>query len=77
MQQAEAVILAGVATIAAYEVHFRRSNQLISHGFDRLLIKHPILGRVIIGVTALHLANALDGPHLKWVDPYKWVGKKW
>lgn len=34
-------------------------NEMISHGFDRMIDKHPVATRVAIGYTALHLANLL------------------
>lgn len=35
------------------------NGQTLSEGADRALDRHPVLTRVAIGLTALHLANAL------------------
>lgn len=35
------------------------SNEMLSHGVDRMIEKHPVATRLAIGVTALHLANLL------------------
>lgn len=73
MQQAEKVCLAIAVFIAYYEATCD-DGQLISEAFDRFLEKYLVLGRLLIGLTALHLANALDG-RWRWVDPYKWIGR--
>lgn len=46
--------------------------QLMSEGVDRALIKHPVVTRAAIAVTALHLANCLERKSVRWMDPYKW-----
>lgn len=47
---------------------------LLSEGVDRALESHPVATRAAIVVTAAHLANCMDGPVLRFVDPFKWVG---
>lgn len=56
--------------ILAYEMA-APPGQLLSEGADRSLTKYPWLTRAAIGVTALHLANALP----EQVDPYPRVLK--
>lgn len=46
--------------------------QLMSEGVDRALVKHPILTRLAIVLTALHLGNCLESRAVRWLDPYKW-----
>lgn len=44
--------------------------QLLSHAFDRWILKHPWTVRTITAVTVLHLLNLLP----KAVDPYARIG---
>lgn len=50
--------------ILAYEFDHPDDGQLLSEGADRLVAKHPVLGRAFIlfvgEVIVLHLANVLD-----------------
>ena len=55
---AERAIKWGAAAIAAYEI-ICPDTHTISEGVDRLIEKHPILTRAVIGYTALHLCNWL------------------
>jgi hypothetical protein len=50
--------------VAAYEVT-AAPNQLLSEAVDRFLIRHPVITRAVIGVTAAHLLNLLPNA----VDP--------
>lgn len=47
-----------IGGIALYEA-IAPKNHLLSEGVDRMIEKHPIATRAVIGYTALHLANAL------------------
>lgn len=51
--------------ILAYEMTCPQG-ELLSEGVDRALEKHPVLTASAIGVTALHLMNALP----ESIDPY-------
>jgi hypothetical protein len=51
--------------VLAYEVA-APPNELLSEGADRALCDHPYLTRAAIGLTALHLANALP----ERLDPF-------
>ena len=55
--------------VLAYEV-FAPTDELLSYGCDRYLEAHPWLTRAVIGMTALHLLNALPG----YLDPYHGFG---
>ena len=66
------LVLGGI--IAGYEL-FSPKGQLLSHGVDRALVKHPILTRWAILVTAAHLLNLLDRHPLRWLDPYQAIGE--
>lgn len=55
---AEKAIKYGSVAIAAYEI-ICPDTHTISEGVDRLIEKHPILTRAVIGYTALHLMNLL------------------
>lgn len=46
------------AMVVAHEI-ISPPGELLSEGCDTALETHPYLTRIIIGVTALHLANAL------------------
>lgn len=48
----------GIAAITAYEIACP-SGETISEGVDELIEKHPLLTRVVIGYTALHMMNLL------------------
>ena len=45
-----------IAAIAIYEV-VCAEDQLLSHGVDRLLVKHPVWPRMVVLAVALHLIN--------------------
>lgn len=58
-----------IGGIAVYEA-IAPKNHLLSHGVDRMLEKHPIATRAIIGYTALHLVNAIPEKY----DPISKLG---
>jgi hypothetical protein len=45
-----------IAAIAVYEV-VCAEDELLSHGVDRLLVKHPVWPRMVVLAVALHLIN--------------------
>ena len=45
-----------IAAVAFYEV-LCAEDELLSRGFDRLLVKHPVWPRVLVVAFALHLIN--------------------
>jgi len=45
-----------IAAVAVYEV-LCAEDELLSRGFDRLLVKHPVWPRVLVVAFALHLIN--------------------
>lgn len=47
-----------IAAIAVYEV-VCAEDELLSHGVDRLLVKHPVWPRVAVFFVAFHLVNWL------------------
>lgn len=53
------------AAILAYEIACPQDH-LLSQGVDRAIEKHPVATRLAIGITALHLANALP----RQLDPF-------
>jgi hypothetical protein len=53
-----------IAAITVYEV-VCAEDELLSRGFDRLLVKHPVWPRVVVLALALHLINLIP----KRVDP--------
>lgn len=66
MRTAEKAWIGLGAGILAYEI-LCPPEELLSEGMDRLIEKHPIATRAIIGAFALHLANLvpekIDGIH--------------
>ena len=50
--------------VLAYELACAEG-QLLSEGADRAIEKHPVLTRAAIGITALHLSNAIPD----YLDP--------
>lgn len=50
--------------IVSYEFDHGDDGQLLSEGADRLVMKHPVLGRIVIVATGtiitLHLANLIN-----------------
>lgn len=47
-----------LGSVAVYEA-CAPPKQLLSESMDRMIAKHPIATRAVIGYTALHLANLL------------------
>lgn len=47
-----------IGAIAVYEA-LAPDNHLLSEGVDRMIDKHPIATRAVIGYTSLHLMNLL------------------
>lgn len=45
-----------LAGVGVFEL-FAAEGELLSHGFDRLLERHPVWPRVVVIVFAAHLAN--------------------
>ena len=45
-----------LAAVAVYEV-VCAEDELLSHGFDRLMTRHPVWPRVVVLALALHLIN--------------------
>lgn len=45
-----------ITAIAVYEV-VCAEDELLSRGFDRLMVKHPVWPRIIVLAFALHLIN--------------------
>lgn len=67
---AETAIKWGSAAILAYEL-VCPEKQTISEGTDRLIEKHPVLTRAVIGTVALHLMNLLP----EQIDPLHRISK--
>ncbi len=55
---AERAIKWGITAITAFELACN-DGETISEGTDKIIEKHPILTRAVIGYTALHLMNLL------------------
>lgn len=58
-----------IAGVVAWEA-LAPQGELLSEGVDRQLLRHPILTRTVILLTAAHLLNALERKPLKWLDVY-------
>jgi hypothetical protein len=69
MRTADRAWLTFGAGVLAYEI-LAPTDELLSYGCDRYLQAHPWLTRAFIGVTALHLLNAIPG----YLDPYHGFG---
>lgn len=70
MRGADHAWLALGAGVITYE-SLCGTDELLSIGVDRYLEAHPWITRAVIGLTALHLCNALP----VWADP--WSGVWW
>jgi len=49
-------------------------DQLLSHGFDVFLEKHPVITWAATIITVAHLLNITDRPGLRILDPWNAVG---
>lgn len=64
-----------ISGIVLYEA-VAPQNHLLSEGVDRMIDKHPVATRAVIGYTALHLCNAFEiHPVLKKIDIFSKIGK--
>jgi hypothetical protein len=66
-----AVLIAGVV---AWEI-FSPPGELLSEAVDRYLVRHPVLTRAAILITAAHLLNALEVRPLQWIDIYAHIAR--
>lgn len=58
LDQSTKAWLAIGASVIAYEILCDK-NQMLSEGWDRIIDRHPVAGRVLPLYTAAHLANLL------------------
>jgi hypothetical protein len=50
------------AGVLVYEV-LCAENEMLSHGFDRLIAKHPFWPRILVFLVAGHVANAIPAKY--------------
>lgn len=64
-----------IATIVTIHEITCPEGQLLSNGIDRAIDRYPAATTTAVLITAGHLLNLMDGPVLKWVDPYKLLAR--